>query len=110
MYSRCSFEDDQLRASLSAIHWALTADGRFVFETRNPLVRAWESWTPENTIEIVRDGTVVRMAHHVHAPTTGDLVSFTTTYTSPSSDLPQIGRSTLRFPDAEYEPGNHHHR
>ena len=38
-------EDDQLRESLAAIRTALAGDGRFVFETRNPLARGWEKWT-----------------------------------------------------------------
>ena len=32
-------EDDELRTALAAIHSALTEDGRFAFEIRNPLVR-----------------------------------------------------------------------
>lgn len=36
--------DDELRASLTAIRQALTDGGRFAFEPRNPLARAWESW------------------------------------------------------------------
>ena len=71
----------------------------FVFETRNPLVREWERWTLENAVEIVRDGTRVRMASQVDTPNAGDLISFTTTYTSPSWDGPRISRSTLRFLD-----------
>src|ERR1700691_1398150 len=39
-------EDDDLRFSLAAIRSALTDDGRFAFETRNPVVREWERWTP----------------------------------------------------------------
>ena len=36
--------DDDLRVALAAIRAALTGDGRFAFETRNPLDRAWERW------------------------------------------------------------------
>ena len=61
-------EDDQLRASLAAIRTALTEDGRFVFETRNPSARGWEAWTPENAVEISHGGSVVRMAHQVETP------------------------------------------
>ena len=93
-------EDDQLHASLSAIRTALTDDGRFVFETRNPSVRGWEAWTPDNAKEIVHGGSVVRMAHQVETPVAGDVVSFTVTYTSPSWDEPLVSRSTLRFLDA----------
>jgi hypothetical protein len=67
------------------------------FETRNPLVRGWESWTPEHAVEIVDDaGAAVRMAHEVNA-VEGELVSFTTTYTSPRWDRPKRSRSPLRF-------------
>ena len=37
------------------------------------------------------------MAHQVETPVSGDLVSFTITFTSPSWDQPQVSRSTLRF-------------
>lgn len=94
-------EDDQLRASLAAIRSALTEDGRFVFETRNPSARGWEAWTPDNAVEISHGGRMVRMAHQVEAPVVGDVVSFTVTYTSPSWSRPLVSRSTLRFLDAD---------
>jgi SAM-dependent methyltransferase len=95
-------EDDQLRASLAVIRSALTDDGRFAFDTRNPLVREWEGWTPDNAVEAVcADGAVVRMAHEVETPVDGSIVSFTVTYTSPRWDRPQVSRSTLRFLDKD---------
>ena len=94
-------EDDQLRASLEAIWSALTDEGRFVFETRNPPARGWEAWIPDNAVEITHDGSVVRMAHQVETPVAGDVVSFTVTYTSPGWDGPLVSRSTLRFLDVD---------
>ena len=94
-------EDDQLRESLAAIRSALTEDGRFVFETRNPLAREWESWTPDNAVEVVHDGRRVRMAHQVETPVAGDRVSFTITFTSPGWGQPQVSQSTLRFLNAD---------
>jgi SAM-dependent methyltransferase len=95
-------DDDQLRASLAATRKALTEDGRFVFETRNPLVRAWQSWTPENAVDVdCGPGTVVRMSHEVETPVAGDRVSFTTTVTSAGWGRPRSSRSTLRFLDAD---------
>ena len=95
-------EDDDLRVSLAAIRSALTDDGRFAFETRNPLVREWERWTPANAVEVTNtDGAVVRMAREVETPVEGDIVRFTSTFTSPSWDRPQVSRSTLRFLDAD---------
>ena len=90
-------EDDQLGESLTAIRSALTEEGRFVFETRNPLARGWENWTADNAVEVVHDGRTVRMVNEVEMPVTGELVSFTTTFTSPSWNRPQISRSTLSF-------------
>ena len=93
--------DNELRVALATMRSALTHGGRLAFETRNPLVRAWETWTPDNAVEIVDDaGAVVRMAHEVNA-VEGEVVSFTTTYTSPSWDRPKLSRSTLRFLDQE---------
>ena len=95
-------EDDEVRSSLSKIRSVLTEDGHFGFETRNPSVRAWTSWTPDNAVEVQTSaGFVVRMAHEVEAPLDGQVVSFTTTFTSPGWDRPQVSRSTLRFLDAD---------
>ncbi len=90
--------DDEVRASLAAIRAALTESGRFAFETRNPLVRAWEHWTPANAVAAVdASGAVVQMEHEVETPVEGDIVRFTTTYTTARWDRPQTSRSTLRF-------------
>jgi SAM-dependent methyltransferase len=94
-------DDDEVRASLAAIRSALTDDGRFAFETRNPLARVWEDWTPANAAEVTdADGVIVRMAHEVETPVEGDVVRFTTTFTSPSWDRPQASQSALRFLEA----------
>jgi SAM-dependent methyltransferase len=93
--------DEQLRTALAVIRSALAPGGRFAFETRNPLARAWEEWIPEHAQEVTdAGGVVVRMAHRVDLPVQGDLVSFTTTYSSPDWDRPQVSCSTLRFLDA----------
>ncbi len=44
---------DALAVLETAAHH-LEPDGRFVFETRNPAQRAWLSWTPDATREVVR--------------------------------------------------------
>ena len=94
-------EDEQLRESLASIRSALTEDGRFAFETRNPLAREWEKWIPENAVEVVHECRRVRMAHKVESPVAGDRVSFTTTFTSPGWIRPLLSHSTLRFLDAD---------
>lgn len=95
-------EDDELRASLAAVRSVLSDDGRFVFETRNPSARAWESWTPDHAVEVTAaDGAVVRVAHQVETPVDGDVVSFSTTFTSPDWERAEVSRSTLRFLDRD---------
>ncbi|MYB22510.1 MAG: class I SAM-dependent methyltransferase [Chloroflexi bacterium] len=93
--------DDELRDALRAIHRALAAGGRFAFETRNPLARAWEHWTPEHASEVVFRGSLVRMETRVETPVTGERVSFTHTFSSPDWDGAETSRSTLRFLNVE---------
>jgi ubiquinone/menaquinone biosynthesis C-methylase UbiE len=95
-------QDDELRTALAAIRSALTPDGRFTFETRNPLVHAWENWGTEYTAQVTdSNGAVVRAECDVEMPVDGDLVRFSYTFTSPNWRRPQISRSTLRFLDAD---------
>jgi SAM-dependent methyltransferase len=95
-------EDDELRAALARIRAALTDQGRFVFETRNPLVREWEKWTPDNAVEVTDvSGDSIRMEQDVETPVQAGLVRFTATYTSPRLNGPQSSRSTLRFLEAD---------
>ena len=39
-----------------------------MFETRNPRVREWESWVPENAVTVEHGGKAVTMAHQVEQP------------------------------------------
>jgi len=94
-------EDEVIQTTLAAIRSALTEHGRFVFDTRNPLVRDWESWTPDVVWEFVGpDGAVVRKWHEIET-VDGDIVSYSTTFTSPSWDESVTIRSSQRFYDAE---------
>lgn len=93
-------EDSEIRAALDTIQSALTDEGRFAFETRNPLVRAWESWTRDDAEQTLgENGEVIRMWGDVEQPVEGDVVRFTLTYTSPAWDEPKRSHSTLRFLD-----------
>ena len=95
-------EDDEIRTSLAAIRSALTDDGHFAFETRNPAAREWEEWTAENAVAVMDSrGNEVRMVHEVGAPLEGEVVSFHTAFTSPAWERPEESRSSLRFLDAD---------
>ena len=83
-------EDQELRASLAVIRSLLTERGRFGFETRNPIARVWESWTPDDVAEVTDGaGAVVRMRHEVETPVTGQVVRFTTTSRAPIGSTPR---------------------
>jgi SAM-dependent methyltransferase len=93
--------DDDVREFLAAARRALSGHGRLAFETRNPLVRAWERWNPDDVTEIrADDGAPVRVWHEV-AAVDGQFVTFTETFASPAWDRPRVSRSTLRFLPAE---------
>jgi SAM-dependent methyltransferase len=93
--------DDEVREFLAVVRRALTDDGRFVFETRNPAARGWEAWTPERVRTV--DGPGGRRATCVHRleSVEGDLVTFTSDYRVEGWGEPRRSRSTLRFLDAE---------
>lgn len=94
--------DAELRSMLAVIASVLTDDGRFAFETRNPLVRRWETWNRQYS-DVVSDaaGETVRCVCEVAEPVVGDLVSFTHTFTCDSWDQPEVSHSTLRFLDQD---------
>ena len=93
-------EDEDLRAALAAIRDAMTDNGRFAFETRNPLVREWERWDSEERPAADHpDGARVRMSRRVTAPFDGRVVSFSHTFDSDAWDRPRVSHSTLRFLD-----------
>ena len=94
-------DDAEIVATFAAVRDALTDDGRFIFETRNPLVREWERWTPDRVGKVKdANGSIVRLSRAVTA-VEGDRVSFSHTFTSPAWDAPRKSNSTLRFLSAE---------
>jgi hypothetical protein len=75
--------------------------GRFAFETRNPLARAWETWAPENSTTVVDPaGRQVTISHEVES-VAGDVVTLTET-TSDAEGAPlRVDRASLRFLDVD---------
>jgi SAM-dependent methyltransferase len=90
-------DEDELRASLAAIHRALTGDGRFAFETRNPLARAWEDWNPTIAVDVVDpSGRPLRLWHQVES-IDGEVVTLTETTADPDGTPLRADRGSLRF-------------
>lgn len=73
--------------------------GRLIFDSRNPVARAWEGWTQDKsgkTVHIPELGDV-NLYHRVLAVGDG-IVTFETVHTFHGSGEIVTSRSTLRFP------------
>ncbi len=93
--------DDELRSALAAIREALVPGGRFVFGTRNPLVRAWEGWTPEQVTDVVdHRGRALRVSRRVES-VNGDAVVLTEITATREGETLRVDTGSLRFLDAE---------
>ncbi|MFI0714409.1 class I SAM-dependent methyltransferase [Streptomyces inhibens] len=96
---QCLVTDDDLRASLAAIHATLREGGRFAFETRHPQARAWEDWNPSRVSEIADEtGRALRIWHETES-VADDVVTFTETTAEPDGSVLRVDRTSLRFLD-----------
>lgn len=90
--------DDDVHAVLRAAHAHLAKEGRLIFESRNPVVKAWESWTPEQTARTVSVAGVgeIGVQHRLIA-VNGDRVAFETDHIFYATGKTLANASTLRF-------------
>lgn len=89
--------DDDLAAMLTGVHDALRPGGVFVFETRDPSVRAWEAWTRDRTYEVADVPGVGEVTTWCDLLTVEPpLVTFRWTNQFPDGDTVE-SESTLRF-------------
>ncbi|MBZ7924067.1 class I SAM-dependent methyltransferase [Ensifer adhaerens] len=94
--------EDQL-AALKTIAAHLSPDGRFIFDSRNPLVEEWREWTPAGSErDIVHPvlGQVLAWNDVQHDPTTG-VVEYGTFYRVAADGRAYTGRSKIAFPSHE---------
>ncbi|KND61823.1 putative methyltransferase [Candidatus Burkholderia verschuerenii] len=96
-------DDAALLATLKAARRAVWPGGRIAFESRHPMARAWEAWTPEASRRQVKapDGGSVGIWQERHAapdPLTDGRVAFTTHYRFEENGGETLeARSELRF-------------
>ncbi|MCC3278681.1 class I SAM-dependent methyltransferase [Arthrobacter sp. zg-Y40] len=87
---------------LDHVHQALAPGGRFVFETRDPDHRAWETWTEDSTRRITAIDGVGEIESWVElTDVSPPLVSFRWTYVFGSDGQRLTSDSTLRFRSAD---------
>lgn len=95
---QCLIDDEQVRASLAAVRAALVDGGRFVFETRNPAARAWESWAQAAHEAVDADGRPLRVSYRIDS--VRDDVVTVTEITSDAGGTPlRADQASLRFLD-----------
>lgn len=95
-------DDAATLAALANIHRHLVPGGRLVFESRNPLARAWEGWTAEKTrrTAIVEDIGPVEVFYQ-WGRVNGDRVTFDAVFTLLATGERRTSESSLRFPARE---------
>jgi SAM-dependent methyltransferase len=94
-------EDEAVHAVLASLHAHLAPGGRLAFETRNPAVEGWRTWTPKETfraVEVPGMGSV-EVWHDVRAAE-GGRVTFDTHFRF-ADGTAAVEPSTLRFMDRD---------
>lgn len=98
---QCLVRDEDLRESLIAIRRSLRDGGRFIFETRNPSVREWESWNPANPIDVVDPtGRALRIVYEVES-VRDDVVEISESTLASDGVTLRVDRVSLRFLDVD---------
>jgi ubiquinone/menaquinone biosynthesis C-methylase UbiE len=90
--------DESWEETLKTFREVLTPQGHFVFEVRNPSMKAWLSWTREKTfkrVDVPNIGSVEAWCEVTNV--SEDLVSFRWTYVFASGQETITSDSTLRF-------------
>lgn len=94
--------DDAVDAFLSHVRDCLAENGSFAFESRNPLVRPWENWTPAHPAVVpMADGRLVNIVTTLTSDFDGRTVSLRHDFWGDLAGLPMSSESTLRFHRAE---------
>lgn len=93
---QCLTDPTDVASTMAAVRRHLAPGGRFLFESRNPLVREWDSWTPEDA-EMVTDeaGRPVRVFTSILSEEAGPRVTFRNHFVF--DDGEQWSDSTLLF-------------
>jgi len=91
-------DDDALKA-LKTIAMHLAPGGRFLFDTRNPAYRAWETWTPEASERMVThpDFGEVRAWNDVQYDPATAIATYQTFYEITSIGKTLSASSKIRF-------------
>lgn len=95
-------DDEEISRALAAVYAALQPGGRFAFETRNPLARAWDGWSGAYRGAVrTAEGARVTMTTRLDTPMKDECVTFTHVFECADWTAVETSTSTLRFMAAE---------
>lgn len=94
---QCLITDEEIAASLSAIHRALVLGGTFAFDTRNPTVREWEKWHHGTPMEVTDPASRELQISYEVLDVTGDVVTLTEITSDRGGQPLRVDRGQLRF-------------
>jgi SAM-dependent methyltransferase len=98
---QCLVTDEEIAASLAAIHRSLATGGRFAFDTRNPAAQEWLEWDIMAPMEVVdQAGRDLAIDYDV-LDVTENVVTLTENTSTPDGRRLRTDRGTLRFVDPE---------
>ncbi len=91
-------EDEEIVNALTGIKSLLNENGRFAFETRNPLARAWEHWSSEYSGHVIDgSGSRIDVVCSVNEIEPGETVRFSHTFSCSDWSRDEVSHSRLRF-------------
>lgn len=91
--------DDDQRAALRCLAGHLASGGRLAFETRNPAVAEWRTWTRETSLEHLHDPRLGSVDVHWQARQAAEpeIIDLETHYHFKTSGARRVSHSRLRF-------------
>jgi SAM-dependent methyltransferase len=91
--------DDNLSAVLKTIAIHLAPSGKFIFDTRNPDYRMWETWTPEQSTRTITHPLhgAVKAWNDVHFDDATSIATYETFYEIPALGRTLSATSQIRF-------------
>jgi len=91
-------EDAEIVNALSRINLLLNENGRFAFETRNPLALAWEHWSVEYSGHVIDySGARIDVVCDVIEVESGEFVRFSHTFSRSDWSQDEVSHSRQRF-------------
>ncbi len=100
---QCLLTDKDILEFFEHVENRLGADGKFLFESRNPDARSWERWKPEFAAPptLLPSGVKLQTSHNV-VSVIDEIVTFQETYEFDDGRPSRVSESQLRFASKQH--------